>query len=101
MTTARLAFAFVDLGFAVCGLAALRAFVRVAVRLVAFLTVLLGFAARRREPDFLPAAFAERRFFLAGFLAAFVFTGRAFRRLGLDRTFFPDFLAMVPPVRSN
>jgi len=62
-----------------------------------FLADFFGFIVRRRDVAPLPAALARPRFFLA----AFAFTGRAFRCLGLDRLFFPDFLAMLPPVRSD
>jgi hypothetical protein len=97
-------------GFVFFGLAVLRVFVRgFAVRGFAalalgfgvlrggFLADFLGFTVRRRDAALLPATLALPRFFLA----AFAFTGRVFRCLGLDRLFFPDFLAMLPPVRSD
>ena len=92
-------------GFVFWGLAALRAFFRGFAALAlgfgvlrgGFLADFLGFIVRRRDVALFPAALALPRFFLA----AFAFTGRAFRCLGLDRLFFPDFVAMLPPVRSD
>jgi hypothetical protein len=68
-----------------------------AVRRAGFLTDFFGFTGRRRDVAFLPAALARRRLVLA----AFAFVGRPVRCLGLDRLFFPDFLAMLPPLRSD
>jgi len=92
-------------GFVCFGLAVLRVFVRGFAALAlgfgvlrgGFLPDFLGFIVRRRDVALLPAAFAFPRLFVA----AFAFTGRAFRCRGLDRLFFPDFLAMLPPVRSD
>jgi hypothetical protein len=82
----------------VFGLEGFRALGRgLAVRWSGFLADFFGFTARRLETAFLPAALDLPR----TLFAAFAFTGRTFRCLGLDRIFFPDFLAMLPPVRSD
>jgi hypothetical protein len=103
ITATGLVFGFDARGFAVIGFAAfdfvaLRALTRgLVVRRDGFWTDFLDFAARRDRTAFLPAALDLPRFLLA----AFDFAGRGFRCIGLDRWFFPDFLAMLPPVRSN
>jgi hypothetical protein len=91
-------FGLVVFGAAAFRFVAFRALARgFAVRRSGFRTDFLDFPARRRETAFLAAALDLPRFFVA----ALAFAGRTLRCLGLDRLFFPDFLAMLPPVRSN
>jgi hypothetical protein len=67
---------FVTLDFVIFGFAVFRALTRgFAVRWSGFLTAFRGFAARRLETAFLPAAFDLGRFLRT----ALAFTGRAFR----------------------